>query len=126
MIQDPDAFHELEGRERVSADAGRCPFRRIIVPQNNLPIVWVPGFQKPTPAQIEVWIQKQPYQLCIERTEYLPALRRARGPVLVNNIDEIGMMSGLVDAMVADRIANGTHDTRVTRDPAQDRGYKRL
>jgi hypothetical protein len=44
----------------------------------------------------------------------------------VNNIDEIGMMLGLVDEMVADRIADRTHDTWVTRDPAQDGGYQRL
>ena len=75
-----------------------------------------PRFQKPSPAQIEVWIQKQTYQFCIERSEYLSPIRCARGPVLVNHIDEIGMMSGLVDTMVADRIADGTHDAWVTRD----------
>jgi hypothetical protein len=36
------------------------------------------------------------------------------------------MMSGLVDTMVADRIADGTHDAWVTRDPAEDRGYERF
>src|ERR1700756_3202815 len=36
------------------------------------------------------------------------------------------MMSGLVDTMVADRIADGTHDAWVTRDPAENRGYERF
>ena len=121
MIQHTDPLHEFEGRERVSANAGRYPFWRIVVSQNDFRIVQVePGFQEPSPAQIDIRIQKQPYQLRIERCEYLPPIRRAGGPVLVNNIDEIGMMSGLVDAMVADRIADGTHDTCVTWDPAQD------
>src|SRR5277367_6058589 len=87
MIKDTDPLHELEGREGVSADAGRHSFWRIVVLQNDFRIMRVePDFQKPSPAQINVGIQKQPYQLCIERSEYLPAIRRARGPVLVNNI----------------------------------------
>jgi hypothetical protein len=127
MIQDTNPLHEPEGRERVSANAGRYPFYGIIVSQNDFRIVLVePGFQKPSPAQIEVRIEKKPYQLCIEGSEYLPSIRRARSPVLMNNVDEIGMVSGLVDAMVADRIADGAHDTRVARDPAQERRYERL
>src|ERR1700726_167022 len=113
MIQHTDPLHELEGRERVSANAGRYPFWQIVVSQNDFRIVRVePGFQEPSPAQIDIRIQKQPYQLRIERCEYLPPIGRAGGPVLVNNIDEIGMMSGLVDAMVADRIADGTRRSR--------------
>ena len=119
MIQDPDPLHELEGRERIGADTGRYPFGRIVVLQHERRIMCIePGFQKPSPAQIEVRIQKQPYQLCVERSEYLSSIPCARGPVLVNHIDEVGMMSGLVDAMIADRIADGTHDTSVTRDPS--------
>jgi hypothetical protein len=111
----------------VGADAGRHSYWRIVVAQYDFRIFRVEaGFQKPGPAQIEVGMEKQPYQFCVEGSEYLPPVRRARGPVLVNNIHEIGMMSGPVDAMVADRITHGTHDTRVTRDPAQDGGYKRF
>jgi hypothetical protein len=91
MIEDADPLHQLEGRERVRAHAGGYPFRRIVVPQNDLGIVWVEaGFHKPSPAQIKVRIQKKPYQLCIERPEYLASIRRARCPMLVNNVDEIG------------------------------------
>ena len=127
MIQDTDPLHELEGRERVGADAGRYPFRRVVVPQNEFRITRVePGLDKPSPAQIEVRIKKKPYQLCVEGSEYLPPIRLDRGPVLVNNIDEIGVISGLVDAMVANRIADGTHDPSVTRDSAQNGRYKRL
>ena len=119
MIQDPDPLHELEGRERIGADTGRYPFGRIVVLQHEPRIMRIePGFLKPSPEQIEVRIQKQPYQLCVERSEYLSSIQCARGPVLVNHIDEVGMMSGLVDAMIADRIADGTHDTSVTRDPS--------
>jgi hypothetical protein len=35
-------------------------------------------------------------------------------------------MSGLVDAMIADRIADGTYDAWVTRNPAEDRRYERF
>ena len=127
MIQNTDPLHQLEGRERVGANAGRYPFRRIVVPQDDFRVASVePGFQQTSPAQIEIRIEKQPYQSRIERPEYLPPVRHGRGPVMVNNIDEIGMMLGLVDEMVADRIADRTHDTWVTRDPAQDGGYQRL
>ena len=44
----------------------------------------------------------------------------------MNHIDEVGMMPGLIDAMVTDRIADGTHDAWVPRDPAEDRGYERF
>jgi len=96
VVYDADPFHELEGRERVSADAGRYPFWRIAVAQNDFRIVRVePGFEKPSPAQIDVRIEKQPYQSRIERSEYFPPIQRDRGPVLVNNMDEVGIMSGL-------------------------------
>ena len=83
MIEDADPLHQLEGRERVRAHAGGYPFRRIVVPQNDLRIVWVePGLQEAIPAQIDVRVQKQPYQLCIKRCEYFPPIRCAGGPVL--------------------------------------------
>src|SRR6516164_1772469 len=124
MIQDTDPPHEFEGRKCVAAEAGCNAFWRVVIPQNELCIVRSePRFHEPIPAQIEVRVQKKPYQPRIEGSEYLPAIRRARGPVLVNDIDEIGMVSGLVDAMVANSIADGTDDARVTRNPAQDGGY---
>jgi len=53
MIEDTGPLHELEGRERVSADAGRYPLWRIIVLHNDFRIVRVePGFHKPSTAQI--------------------------------------------------------------------------
>jgi len=127
MIQNTHALHEFKGWKRVSAEAGRYSFWRIVIPQNDPCIVWVePGFQKPSLAQIEVRIQEQAYQPCIDRPEYLPPIRRDRGPVLVNDIDEIGMVSGFVDAMVADRITHGAHDSWVAWVPARDRRYQRL
>jgi hypothetical protein len=76
MIEDTNPLHELEGREGVSTDAGRSSLWRIVIVQNDFRVVRVkPGLQKPSPAQIDVGIQKQPYQLCIERSEYLPATR---------------------------------------------------
>ena len=127
MIQYTHALHEFKGRKRVSADAGRYSFWRVVIPQNYACIVRVdPGFHKPSPAQIDVRIQKQPYKPCIERPEYLAPIQRARGPVLVNDIDEIGMVSGFVDAMVADRITHGAHDSWVAWVPARDRRYQRL
>jgi len=85
-----------------------------------------PSFHKPGPAQIAVRIEEQPYQPRIERAEYLPPSRYARSPVLMNDVYEIGMVSGFVDEMVADRIADSAHDTWITRDAAQDGGYQCL
>ena len=127
MIQDTDPPHELESRKCIGAEAGCKAFWRVVIPQNELCIAQgKPSFHKPIPAPIEVRVQKKPYQPCIEGPEYLPPVRRARGPVLVNDIDEIRMVSCLVDGMVADSIANGADDARVTRNPAQDGRYQRL
>src|SRR5215831_19044609 len=127
MIQDADALHELERRESVSATACGYCFWRIIVSQNDPHVAPVEAsFQKPSLAQIEVRVEKQPYQLCIERPEHLPPIRRTRGPVLVHNIDKIGMMSALVGAMIAHRVAHGAHDTWITRHSAQDGRNQRL
>src|SRR5215469_17849235 len=127
MIQDTDTLHEPEGRESVGATACRYSFWRIIVPQSDLRVASVEAsFQLPSPAQIEVRIEKQPYQLCIERPEHLPPIRRTRDPMLVHDIDKIGMMSGLVGAMVAHRVAHGAHHTWIPRNSAQDGRYQRL
>ena len=127
MIQDTDPPHELESRKCIGAEAGCKAFWRVVIPQNELCIAQgKPSFHKPIPAPIEVRVQKKPNQPCIEGPEYLPPVRRARGPVLVNDIDEIGMVSGFVDAMVADRITHGAHDSWVAWVPAQDRRYQRL
>src|SRR6516164_10757308 len=124
IIQDADPPHEFEGRKCIGAEARCNALRRVVVPQNELCIAPIePSFRKPIPAQIEVWVQKKPYQVCIERSECLPPIRRARGPVLVNDIDEIRRVSGLVDAMVEKSIGDGADDARVARNPAQDGGY---
>ena len=127
MIQNTDPPHELESRKCIGAEAGCNALWRVVIPQNELCIVRSePRFHEPIPAQIEVRVQKKPYQPRIEGPEYLPSIRRARGPVLVNDIDEIRMVSGLVGAMIADSIADGADDARVTRNPAQDGRYQRL
>src|SRR5215469_10125280 len=97
---------------------------RLLVLANNSPAEGSPRRvrrdQLPAakPGKVEVRIEKQPYQLCIERPEHLPTIGRTRGPMLVHNTGKIGVMSGLVGAMVAHRVAHGSHDSRITRDSA--------
>jgi len=78
MIQNTDPPHEFESRKRIGAEAGCNAFWRVVIPQNELCIPrGKPSFHKPIPAQIEVRVQKKPYQVCIEWSEYLPPFRRA-------------------------------------------------
>src|SRR5438270_13585966 len=86
-----------------------------------------PAAPRPSPpgpmSPASLWLHNHAYHRHCSVPSRFPSICRCQGDGADWRVD---LMSGLVDTMVADRIADGTHDAWVTRDPAEDRGYERF